>query len=131
MTDRTAKTAPEIKAVPETMTAAFDDFMEAFEAFKDTNDRRLGEIEAKFTDDVVTRDKMDRISRAMDEQKKVLDQLALKKARPPLGRLRPRAWRPVGWPKRRPARRHRAPSLPTFLPDDGALRHAGGDISAA
>jgi predicted phage gp36 major capsid-like protein len=45
MTDRTAKTAPEIKAVPETMAAAFDDFMEAFEAFKDTNDRRLGEIE--------------------------------------------------------------------------------------
>ena len=38
-------TAPEIKAVPETMTAAFDDFMEAFEAFKETNDRRLGEIE--------------------------------------------------------------------------------------
>jgi hypothetical protein len=109
----------------------FDEFMETFEAFKDTNDRRLGEIEEKLTADVVTRDKMDRISRAMDEQKKVLDQLALKKARPPLGRLRPRAWRPAGWPKRRPARRHRAPSLPTFLPDDGALRHAGGDISAA
>jgi HK97 family phage major capsid protein len=86
MSDMTAKTAPEIKAVPETMTAAFDDFMEAFEAFKETNDRRLGEIEAKFTDDVVTCDKMDRINRAMDEQKKLLDQLVLKKARPPLGR---------------------------------------------
>lgn len=86
MSDMTARTAPEIKAVPETMTAAFDDFMEAFEAFKETNDRRLGEIEAKFTDDVVTRDKMDRINRAMDEQKKLLDQLVLKKARPPLGR---------------------------------------------
>lgn len=79
------KTAPEIKAAPE-MTAAFDEFMEAFEAFKETNDARLGEIEQKLTSDVVTRDKMDRISRAMDEQKKVLDQLALKKARPPLGR---------------------------------------------
>jgi len=86
MSEMTAKTAPEIKAVPETMTAAFDDFMEAFEAFKETNDRRLGEIEAKFTDDVVTRDKMDRINRAMDEQKKLIDQLVLKKARPPLGR---------------------------------------------
>ncbi len=62
----------------------FDEFMETFEAFKDTNDRRLGEIEEKLTADVVTRDKMDRINRAMDEQKKVLDQLALKK--PPLGR---------------------------------------------
>ncbi|MGJ7037607.1 HK97 family phage major capsid protein [Shinella sp. BE166] len=79
------KTAPEIKAVPETMTAAFDDFMEAFEAFKETNDRRLGEIEQKLTADVVTRDKVDRINRAMDEQKRVLDHLALKKARPALG----------------------------------------------
>ncbi|MGB3812447.1 MAG: phage major capsid protein [Shinella sp.] len=81
----TMKTAPEIKAVPETMTAAFDDFMEAFEAFKETNDRRLGEIEQKMTADVVTRDKVDRINRAMDEHKRVLDQLALKKARPALG----------------------------------------------
>jgi HK97 family phage major capsid protein len=79
------KTAPEIKAVPETMNAAFDEFMEAFEAFKDTNDRRLGEIEQKLTADVVTRDKVDRINRAMDEQKRVLDHLALKRARPVLG----------------------------------------------
>jgi HK97 family phage major capsid protein len=77
--------APEIKAVPETVTAAFDDFMEAFEAFKDVNDRRLGEIEQKLTSDVVTRDKMDRINRAVDDQKKLLDQLVLKKARPQLG----------------------------------------------
>ena len=83
--DKTA-VAPEIKAVPETMTAAFDDFMEAFEAFKETNDRRLGEIEQKLTADVVTRDKVDRINRAMDEQKRVIDQFALKKARPALGR---------------------------------------------
>ncbi len=80
-----ARIAPEIKAVPDTVTAAFDDFMEAFEAFKDVNDQRLGEIEDKLTADIVTRDKMDRINRAMDEQKKVLDQLVLKKARPPLG----------------------------------------------
>ena len=39
--------APEVKAVPETVTAALDEFMEAFEAFKDVNDRRLGEIEQK------------------------------------------------------------------------------------
>ncbi|MCC2609044.1 phage major capsid protein [Neorhizobium petrolearium] len=81
-----ASVAPEVKAVPETVTAAFDEFMEAFEAFKDVNDRRLGEIEQKLTADVVTRDKVDRINRAMDDQKKVLDQLVLKKARPQLGR---------------------------------------------
>ncbi|MDQ0133310.1 HK97 family phage major capsid protein [Neorhizobium galegae] len=78
--------APEVKGVPETVTAAFDEFMEAFEAFKEVNDRRLGEIEQKLTADVVTRDKMDRINRAVDDQKKVLDQLVLKKARPQLGR---------------------------------------------
>lgn len=82
---REVKAAPEVKAVPETVTAAFEDFMEAFEAFKDVNDRRLGEIEQKLTADVVTRDKMERVNRAMDEQKKLLDQLVLKKARPALG----------------------------------------------
>lgn len=86
MTDMAKTVAPEIKAVPENLDAAFDDFMEAFEAFKDVNDRRLDEIERKLTADVVTRDKMDRINRAMDEQKKALDQLVLKKARPALGR---------------------------------------------
>ncbi|OJF95894.1 capsid protein [Pararhizobium antarcticum] len=80
------RVAPEIKTVPETMTAAFDDFMGAFEAFKETNDRRLGELETRLTADVVTRDKMDRINRTMDEQKRMLDQLVLKKARPALGR---------------------------------------------
>ena len=88
------RAAPEIKAVSETVTDAFDDFMEAFEAFKDTNDRRLGEIEAKLSADVVTRDKVERINRAMDEHKKVLDQLALKKARPPLGRAGGSAFTP-------------------------------------
>ena len=79
------KTAPEIKAVPETMTAAFGDFMEAFEAFKEANDVRLGEIEQKLTADEVTREKVDRINRAVDDHKRALDQLALKKARPALG----------------------------------------------
>ncbi|WP_312402545.1 phage major capsid protein [Rhizobium sp.] len=86
------KVAPEVKAVPETVTAAFDDFMEAFEAFKDVNDRRLGEIEQKLSSDIVTRDKVDRINRAMDDQKKLLDQLVLKKARPQLGSSRAGAY---------------------------------------
>ncbi|MBT9368599.1 phage major capsid protein [Rhizobium sp. CSW-27] len=85
MTDTARAHAPEVKAVPETVTAAFEDFMQAFEAFKEVNDRRLGEIEQKLSSDVVTRDKMDRINRAMDDQKKMLDQLVLKKARPALG----------------------------------------------
>ncbi len=86
MTQHSATVAPEVKAAPETVTAAFEDFMQAFEAFKEVNDRRLDEIEQKMTGDVVTREKLDRINKAMDEQKQQMDQLQLKKLRPPLGK---------------------------------------------
>lgn len=84
MTEHTV--APQIKAVPDTMATAFDDFMEAFEVFRETNDRRLDELDRKMGSDVVTRDKLDRIDRALDDNKKLMDELALKKARPVLGR---------------------------------------------
>ena len=86
MTDQTNPAAPEIKAVPDTINAAFDEFMTAFETFREVNDRRLDEIERKMTDDVVTRERVERINHAMDEQKQVLDQLVVKKARPALAR---------------------------------------------
>ncbi len=38
-----------------------DELMQAFEAFKDTNDRRLAEIERRGADDAVTAEKLDRI----------------------------------------------------------------------
>lgn len=76
--------APQIKAVPDTMTAAFDDFMEAFEAFRETNDQRLGDIERKMTSDVLTREKLDRIDKALDDNKAAMDELSLKRARPAL-----------------------------------------------
>ncbi|MBW9067881.1 phage major capsid protein [Agrobacterium pusense] len=78
--------APQLKAVPDTMTAAFDEFMEAFEAFRETNDQRLADIERKMGADVVTRDKLDRIDRALDDNRRLMEDLALKKARPALGR---------------------------------------------
>ncbi|WP_244618864.1 phage major capsid protein [Rhizobium sp. 18065] len=81
-----APVALEVKAAPDTVTAAFEDFMQAFEAFKEGNDQRLSEIEHKLTADVVTRDKVERINKAMDEQSRLLDELALKKLRPPLSR---------------------------------------------
>ncbi len=88
MTEQTSihTVAPQIKAVPDTMTAAFDDFMEAFEAFRETNDERLGDIERKMGSDVLTREKLDRIDKALDDNKKAMDELSLKKARPALGR---------------------------------------------
>ena len=57
--------------------AAQDDVLIAFEAFKDANDERLAQIEKRMAADVVTQDKVERISRAIDE-------LSLKAKRPHL-----------------------------------------------
>ncbi|MFC5443130.1 phage major capsid protein [Rhizobium halophytocola] len=80
------KARTEIKALPETMKDAFDEFMTSFEAFREANDERLDEIETKLSSDVVTRDKVDRINRALDEQGRRMDELQLKGLRPALGR---------------------------------------------
>ncbi|MBV9418769.1 MAG: phage major capsid protein [Alphaproteobacteria bacterium] len=72
------KTAtPEIKS-------AFDDFLAAFAQFKEANDERLAQLERRSTD-VVTEEKVDRINKALDEQKKALDALLIDAARPTLG----------------------------------------------
>nr|PZN87053.1 MAG: phage major capsid protein [Pseudomonadota bacterium] len=67
------------------LSIAFEDFMRAFEAFKETNDRRLSEIERYMSADVVTVDKLARIDRALDENKRVIEELVRKAARPQLG----------------------------------------------
>lgn len=64
---------------------ALDDFLGAFEDFKEANDERLGQIERKLSADVVTDDKVERINRALDRQKKTVDELALAFARPEIG----------------------------------------------
>ena len=81
--------APETKSAGTDLAAladGFDAFMGAFEAFREENDRRLAQIETRGQADVVTVEKVDRISDALDRQKRVLDELALKRARPALGR---------------------------------------------
>ncbi len=65
--------------------SAFEDFMRAFEAFKDTNDQRLDDIERRATADVVTTDKLARIDRSLDETKRVVDEFVVKAQRPHLG----------------------------------------------
>ena len=67
------------------LNSAFGDFMRAFEAFKDSNDERLGQLERRLSADVVTTDRLSRIDRALDDTKRVVDDLALKSARPHLG----------------------------------------------
>ncbi len=79
--DYETKAEPQVSAVE--MAQAFDEFMRAFEAFKESNDQRLQEIEQRMTADVVTTDKLERINRALDNHKRTVDQLALKAARPP------------------------------------------------
>jgi len=63
---------------------AFEDFLRAFESFKEANDERLTQVERR-SSDVVTEEKVDRINRALDEQKRALDELTLAAARPSLG----------------------------------------------
>jgi HK97 family phage major capsid protein len=80
MTDQTLETKS-----AEDLTEAFGDFMTTFEAFKAANDEKLSQIESRFGADPVTTDKLDRISNALDEHKRRLDNLTLKHVRPPLG----------------------------------------------
>lgn len=83
-----------IQVAPETkadtgyagLSDGFDEFMTTFAEFRETNDRRLHEIERRMSADVVTTEKVDRISDALDQQKRALDQMVLKKMRPALGR---------------------------------------------
>ena len=87
--------APEVKSVgAHEVRDAMDEFLSAFDDFKQANDERLDEIEKKLSADVVTEEKVDRINRALDRQKKTVDELALTLARPEIGGEPPRAARP-------------------------------------
>jgi HK97 family phage major capsid protein len=74
----------ETKAATPEIKDAFDDFLRAFEAFKDANDERLAALERRSAD-VLTEEKVARIDKALDEQKRALDTLTLEAARPALG----------------------------------------------
>lgn len=67
------------------VTGAFEEFMSAFADYRDTNDRRLVDLERRGAADPVTLDKLDRLDRVLDEQKRRMDDLVLKAARPRLG----------------------------------------------
>ena len=63
-----------------------DEMMRAFEAFKETNDERLAEIERRMSADVLVEEKVDRIGQVLDRTKARLDELTLKARRPALAR---------------------------------------------
>mgnify|MGYP001495226174 CR=1 FL=1 len=64
---------------------ALEELMRAFEAYKDTNDERLSELERRSAADPLIDDKLARLDRALDETKRVADRLAVKAQRPHLG----------------------------------------------
>lgn len=72
----------ETKSAGGDVAAAFDEFMHAFEEFKETNDRRIVEIEKRSAADVLTNEKINRIDRT-------LDQLSVKQRRLPIGGAAP------------------------------------------
>ncbi|HMQ58581.1 MAG TPA: phage major capsid protein [Rhizobiaceae bacterium] len=82
-----AGVSPENKAaaLPSGSTGdALDDLMSAFESYRETNDRRLAEIEKRGAADPLTGEKLERIDKAVDAHQRALDRLSLKGARPPL-----------------------------------------------
>ena len=75
----------ETKAGAGNVGAAFEDFMRAFEAFKEVNDDRLDALERRSAADPLLEEKLIRIDRSLDEHRRVVDELALKSARPAIG----------------------------------------------
>ncbi|URQ74179.1 MAG: phage major capsid protein [Candidatus Ochrobactrum gambitense] len=64
---------------------AFEEFMTAFSAFRDANDERLKKVEKHAGVDVLLTEKVERINRALDEQKHALDSYVSRQSRPQLG----------------------------------------------
>ena len=81
----------ETKAGASEVGAAFEDFMHAFEAFKETNEERHEALERRSGSDPLVEEKLVRLDRALDEHRRVVDEIALKSARPPIGGSAPRS----------------------------------------
>jgi HK97 family phage major capsid protein len=65
--------------------AAMHELLAAFESFKDANDKRLGEIEAKRAADPLLEEKVGRIDLALTDAQGKLDRMSREASRPPLG----------------------------------------------
>ncbi len=76
--------APEAKAHLGEAGEAYRELRNAFEAFRETNDQRLLEIEQRSSADVLLDEKLARIDDALDDHKRRMDRLALVSRRPAL-----------------------------------------------
>jgi len=63
---------------------ALAEMRQTFEAFKNANDERLAQLERRSADGL-TEEKVERINRSLDDQKRMLDDLALAAQRPSIG----------------------------------------------
>lgn len=61
---------------------ALGEVLSAFEAFKEANDQRLAEIEAKTSADILLEEKVGRIDDALNQQKMAIDRMRLDALRP-------------------------------------------------
>lgn len=84
MTRETKMAAPSAEA-----RVAMHELLCAFESFKDANDRRLSEIEAKSAADPLLTEKVERIDQTLTRQKQALDRLSVEASRPALSGNRP------------------------------------------
>ena len=74
--------AQPVSSPAQDVAEAFDEFMVAFEAFRQANDERLAQVESSIGADTVTTEKMNRINTALDEHKRVMDHLLIRQQRP-------------------------------------------------
>ena len=77
-------TTLETKGADDDAARALQDFNSNFEAFKETNDQRLAEIERRGVTDPLTAEKLARIEQTLENTKRVSDGLAIKAHRPHL-----------------------------------------------
>ena len=64
------------------VSAMFDQFMQAFEEFKTTNDDRLNQLETRGSADALTLEKVSKIDAALDGYKSAMEHASLERARP-------------------------------------------------
>lgn len=77
--------SPETKSASGDVAAAFDDFARTFEAFKQTNNARLADMETRMSGDILSEEKLARIDGALDEARRRIDRFTLDASRPALG----------------------------------------------
>ena len=76
--------APEIKSGDADNKAALEEFARGFEAYKEENDARIAELQARGSADMLRDEKLARIDAALDEHQRRLDRTSLDSRRPAL-----------------------------------------------